>query len=66
MMEDGGTLVLKGGTRWRGPGHCAILQDKGGERLVYHAYDAEARGVSTLRIAPLSWDADGWPSVKEQ
>ncbi len=66
MMEDGGTLVLKGGTRWRGPGHCAILQDKGGERLVYHAYDAEARGASTLRIAPLTWDADGWPTVKEQ
>jgi arabinan endo-1,5-alpha-L-arabinosidase len=66
MMEDGGTLVLKGGTRWRGPGHCAILQDKGGERLVYHAYDAESRGVSTLRIAPLSWDVDGWPSVKER
>jgi len=66
MLEDGGTLILKGGTRWRGPGHCAILQDKDGERLVYHAYDAEARGVSTLRIAPLVWDADGWPSVKEE
>lgn len=66
MMEDGGTLVLKGGTRWRGPGHCAILQDKGRERLVYHAYDAEARGISTLRIAPLTWDVDGWPRVKEQ
>jgi len=66
MMEEGGTLLLKGGTRWRGPGHCAILQDKDGERLVYHAYDAEARGVSTLRIAPLTWDAAGWPSVKEQ
>ena len=66
MMEGGGTLVLKGGTRWRGPGHCAILQEKGGERLVYHAYDAEARGVSTLRIAPLTWDVEGWPSVKEQ
>ena len=66
MMEDGGTLLLKGGTRWRGPGHCAILHDKDGDRLVYHAYDAEARGVSTLRIAPLTWDIDGWASVKEQ
>ena len=66
MMEDGGTLVVKGGTRWRGPGHCAILQDKGSEQLVYHAYDAKARGVSTLRIAPLTWDVDGWPSVREQ
>ena len=66
MMEDGGTLVLKGGTRWRRPGHCAIIQDRNGERLVYHAYDAEARGVSTLRITPVIWDAEGWPSLKEQ
>lgn len=66
MMEDGGTLILKGGTRWRGPGHCAILQDKDGDKLVYHAYDANARGASTLRIAPLVWDRDGWPSVKEE
>ncbi|HJU55525.1 MAG TPA: arabinan endo-1,5-alpha-L-arabinosidase [Pyrinomonadaceae bacterium] len=64
MMEDGGTILLAGSGRWRGPGHCAILQEKGGEKLVYHAYDAEARGIPTLRIAPLNWDAEGWPAVK--
>ncbi len=56
MMEDGGTLVISGGKRWRGPGHCAILQDQDGEKLVYHAYDADARGVSTLRITPITWE----------
>ncbi len=65
MMEDGGTILLAGEGRWRGPGHCAILQEKGGEKLVYHAYDAEARGIPTLRITPLNWDAEGWPVVKQ-
>lgn len=63
MREGGGTLVLEGAGRWRGPGHCAILRVEGEDKLVYHAYDAEARGVSTLRINSLNWDAEGWPSV---
>lgn len=62
MIEGGGTLVISGGKRWRGPGHCAILQDQTGYKLVYHAYDADARGVSTLRITSISWEAD-WPTV---
>jgi arabinan endo-1,5-alpha-L-arabinosidase len=64
MMQDGGTLVITGGERWRGPGHCAILQDKAGEKLVYHAYDANARGASTLRINSIVWDSAGWPAIK--
>ncbi|MCM3906334.1 MAG: family 43 glycosylhydrolase [Pyrinomonadaceae bacterium] len=63
MMEGGGTIVVMGGKRWRGPGHCAILQDKDGEKLVYHAYDANARGTPTLRISSLIWDAAGWPTI---
>jgi arabinan endo-1,5-alpha-L-arabinosidase len=63
MREGGGTLVIASEGRWRGPGHCTILQDKAGEKIVYHAYDAEARGASTLRISPLTWDAEGWPTI---
>lgn len=63
MMEGGGTLVIAGGGRWAGPGHCSILQEKDGDRLVYHAYDTEWRGVSTLRISPIRWDAEGWPTI---
>jgi arabinan endo-1,5-alpha-L-arabinosidase len=64
MTEGGGTLLIEGGARWRGPGHCAVLQDAdGGEQLVYHAYDAEHRGTPTLRIRPLRWDSEGWPVV---
>jgi arabinan endo-1,5-alpha-L-arabinosidase len=63
MLEGGGTLVLSGKGRWVGPGHCAVLKDKNGETLVYHAYDTEWRGISTLRIAAIIWDSDGWPAI---
>lgn len=63
MMDGGGTLVVAGGSRWAGPGHCSVLRDKDGDRLVYHAYDTQSRGVSTLRIAPILWDSEGWPTI---
>lgn len=63
LTEGGGTPVLEGGGRWAGPGHCAVLQTKAGDKLVYHAYDTEWRGTPTLRIADLLWDKEGWPTV---
>jgi arabinan endo-1,5-alpha-L-arabinosidase len=63
LMEGGGTLVLEGGGRWAGPGHCAVLRTKGGDKLIYHAYDTEWRGTPTLRISDLHWDQEGWPAV---
>jgi arabinan endo-1,5-alpha-L-arabinosidase len=63
LMDGGGTIVVASQGRWVGPGHCAILQDKDGETLVYHAYDTESRGIPTLRIAPLIWDLAGWPTI---
>lgn len=63
LMEGGGTLVLEGGGRWAGPGHCAVLQTKRGDKLVYHAYDTEWRGTPTLRISDIVWDKEGWPAV---
>ncbi len=65
MREGGGTLIVESQGRWHGPGHCAILSDKDGEKIVYHAYDAEMRGLATLRISPLVWDAEGWPAPGE-
>jgi arabinan endo-1,5-alpha-L-arabinosidase len=63
MLKGGGTQVTFPTERWRGPGHNAILQENGMEYIVYHAYDAENQGVFTLRIDPLTWEADGWPSI---
>jgi arabinan endo-1,5-alpha-L-arabinosidase len=61
MMQGGGTLVLAGDTRWRGPGHNAVVFEGEGAYNVYHSYDADDGGAATLRIAELVWDSDGWP-----
>lgn len=66
MMEGEGTILLRSDLqekqRFRGPGHAGAFTDRDGTTyLVYHAYDKEADGRPTLRIAPLRWDADGWP-----
>jgi arabinan endo-1,5-alpha-L-arabinosidase len=63
MMDGGGTMVVAGAGRWAGPGHCSVLQEKSGDRLVYHAYDVEWHGVATLRIAQIRWDSQGWPTI---
>lgn len=61
LLEGGGTLLLKGGDRYRGPGHNAVVFTDSAAFNIYHAYDASNRGASVLRIAELVWDADGWP-----
>lgn len=61
MLQGGGTLVLQGNTRWKGPGHNAVVFTDTAAYNVYHAYDAENRGAPTLRIAELTWDDEGWP-----
>jgi arabinan endo-1,5-alpha-L-arabinosidase len=63
MLEGGGTQVTFPTERWRGPGHNAILQEDDTEMIVYHAYDADHNGLPTLHIEPLTWDAEGWPSI---
>ncbi len=60
LLEGGGTVVLKADDRWKGPGHCAVLQDTDADYIVYHAYDADNGGRPTLRINRLDW-RDGWP-----
>ena len=61
LADGGGTLVLEGFGRWRGPGHNAIVHE--GDRYwnVYHSYDADNGGVPTLRISELIWSDDNWP-----
>ena len=62
MLDGGGTLIINGTPRWKGTGHQAVLQESDETLLIYHAYDAQANGVPTLRISPLEWE-DGWPSI---
>ena len=65
-MQGGGTVFLTADLpeqqRFRGPGHPGWLRDRDGrDYLVYHAYDRENKGASTLRIASVRWGDDGWP-----
>ncbi|NKJ41298.1 arabinan endo-1,5-alpha-L-arabinosidase [Novosphingobium sp. SG720] len=66
MMQGGGTVFLRADLqeqqRFRGPGHAGAFTDKDGQTyVVYHAYDKANNGASTMRLAPVRWDADGWP-----
>ncbi|GAA0582769.1 arabinan endo-1,5-alpha-L-arabinosidase [Rhizomicrobium electricum] len=65
MATGNGMVVLphNPGSRWRGPGGASILRDGAQDYIVYHAYDARRDGTPTLRIAPLVWSADGWPTA---
>lgn len=61
LLQGGGTLLVKGGDRYRGPGHNAVVFTETAAFNVYHSYDANNNGQSVLRIAELVWDEDGWP-----
>ncbi len=61
MLEGGGSLLLEGNDRWRAVGASSALWTQGRSYLVYHAYDANAVGQSTLRISEMSFDTVGWP-----
>jgi len=63
MMDGYGALVVQGNRRYRGPGHPAVLRDPKRDYLVYHAYDTEQEGKPALRISPIVWTGDGWPTV---
>lgn len=70
LMEGGGTIFLRADLqekeRFRGPGHVGVFTDADAVTyVVYHAYDGEKNGLPTLRLAPIRWDADGWPVAVE-
>jgi arabinan endo-1,5-alpha-L-arabinosidase len=64
LLEGGGTLVLQGDERWRGPGHNGILDAGGRQYLVHHTYDVQHLDAQRiLQVRPLTWTSDGWPQV---
>ncbi len=66
LLDGGGTPVLAGNERWRGPGHNSVLTTEEGQWLVHHTYDVQnLRAQRVLQIRPLSWTPDGWPKVGE-
>jgi len=66
LLDGGGTLVLAGNERWRGPGHNSVLTTEAGQWLVHHTYDVQnLRAQRVLQIRPLTWSQAGWPRVGE-
>ena len=62
MAQGGGTPLLGANRRWLGPGGASVLEDKGQDLLVFHAYDA-VTGRPALQISTLAWK-DDWPEAK--
>ena len=62
MLDGGGTPLLLGNSRWVGPGGESLLQQKDGDIIVFHAYDATS-GEAYLQISTLAW-IDGWPHAQ--
>jgi len=59
MLEGGGTPLLVGNELWAGPGGESILQQAGGDVIVFHAYDGKT-GKPRLHISTMDWTGD-WP-----
>lgn len=62
MLNGGGSEILLGTHRWKGPGGESLFMGSNDRWwVVYHAYDAENNGVPTLRINQVKWSHNGWP-----
>ena len=55
--------MIAGNARWPGIGHNSAYSIDGRDYFVVHAYDAQDRGWSKLKVLDLSWDTDGWPVI---
>lgn len=63
MMAGGGSEIRRTTGRFIGPGGQEVFAGPGGAWLAYHYYDRDGAGVPKLQVAPIGWDADGWPRL---
>jgi arabinan endo-1,5-alpha-L-arabinosidase len=64
MTNGGGTIMLSTHGDIIGPGGESVLALPRGDLLVYHYYDGNNNGLSTLGMKWLGWK-DGWPVLRE-
>lgn len=64
-----GAPIMNNNAQWVGPGHGTVLSVHGRDYFFHHAWPALPNGAHDTSkgrfglIAPISWGADGWPSV---
>lgn len=64
MLRGYATQLERSTGRFIGPGgQEPFAGSDGAPMLVYHYYDGQDLGKSKLEIAPIRWDADGWPRL---
>ncbi|WP_221031546.1 arabinan endo-1,5-alpha-L-arabinosidase [Actomonas aquatica] len=63
LAAGGGSLIMDGTAAFPGVGHNAVYTWDGEDYMVFHAYEAANNGRQTLKIAPITWDDEGWPVV---
>ncbi|GAB6167387.1 arabinan endo-1,5-alpha-L-arabinosidase [Thermostilla marina] len=64
MLDGGGTVVLQGDRRWKGPGHNGIVHTREGWWMIHHTYDVRHLDRHRiLQVRPMRWTENGWPLV---
>lgn len=60
LTEGGGTELLTANARWLGPGgESILLEHKGKDLIVFHAYDSKT-GKPSMQLSTIDW-TKGWP-----
>jgi arabinan endo-1,5-alpha-L-arabinosidase len=60
LTEGGGTQLLVANSKWLGPGGESLLMEpKGGDLIVFHAYDAKT-GRPSMQLSTIDWTGE-WP-----
>lgn len=65
MLEGGGTELLVTTGRIIGPGGQEVFERDGAPWLAFHYYDREDGGRPKLGLLPISWTAEGWPTLPD-
>lgn len=61
LLQGGASALLATTGPYIGPGGQEPVFGAPSDMLVYHFYDGDDVGKSKIQIAPIGWDADGWP-----
>jgi arabinan endo-1,5-alpha-L-arabinosidase len=65
MAIGGGNLFIEGDKKaFEAAGHCAAYHIDGEDIFICHGYSIAHKGASILIQRPITWTADGWPTIE--